>query len=311
MFYSRSHILAIGAAASLSLFAGAAHAQGTVVGSVTTVPSTTSIDLTAQGTTDWANFAYGNGGATNGAVGVGATPINAANPNGTGTGDHKAGGSGIGVYTFTGPTVSATTYPNLGINVFGNYGGGDQPERTWSDGTAGTGLHTVGNGGANTNPEPGGDYGLNGSRYGISGINYTTGYGDGSGVGSGYSFSVAATALPQVFTLYVAASHATGVMTASLSDGTGLTFTDTNVTASGPFVNYAYSFLYSDATPGTTLNVNWMETARLNTYDTVGIEAATLAAAPEPSSVASLALGVLGLGGLALVARRRSCKQSV
>jgi hypothetical protein len=284
MTHSRSIRIGLSAFASLAILTGSAHA-GSLSGTVATVPSTASLNLTTQGTTDWYNYAYSDVAVS----------------------DHKSGGAGIGTFTVTQPTVSTTTYPNAsnGMNIFGNYGSADQPERTWTDGTAGTGLHPTGNGGANLNPEPGNNYAGNGSRYGISGISYASDYSDGSGVGSGYSFSVTATSAPQVFTLYVGNSFASGILTAVLSDGTSVTYTNTNTNTGGAYVNSAYSFTFSDATPGTKLNVSWMETTRYGAYDNIGIEASTLApaAAPEPGQLTAWALG--GLGVIALVRRQR------
>lgn len=139
-------------------------------------------------------------------------------------------------------------------------------------------------------------------------------------LGLGLSFQVAASASPEVLSLYVVGFNAQMEVSASLSGGgsTSLTASNAalvNVQADGTSNYYSYgifSMVYSGA--GETLTVN-LTTANQTgvpldatqyTFPNAGVFAATVNAAsvPEPSSLVLSGIGLGGLLGYGFVRRR-------
>ncbi|MGH2344404.1 MAG: hypothetical protein ACRDG4_04205 [Chloroflexota bacterium] len=110
-----------------------------------------------------------------------------------------------------------------------------------------------------------------------------------SGVGQGFSLSVPAAAA-RALHLYVGAYYTTAGLTASLSDGSAPTYTDTFANPSG-YSGREYTFTYSAAAPGQTLNITYVNQDGSYVY----LNAATLTG---PGSTTTTTLTHDGQGNL-------------
>jgi len=110
-----------------------------------------------------------------------------------------------------------------------------------------------------------------------------------AGVGNGFSFTVPASTTPQTLTVYVGGYESAGTLTASLSDGSAATYTNSSMsgTATGPDGEHYYgtfTFTYNSASAGQTLTISWVENANQDSSGSgnVTLQAATLAT-PTPT----------------------------
>ncbi len=78
-----------------------------------------------------------------------------------------------------------------------------------------------------------------------------------TGVNNGYSITVPATSAVQRLNVYVGVYKAKGKLTATLSDGSAVSYVDTSVTTASGTLNRVYSFQFAAVNPGATLTVTW------------------------------------------------------
>ena len=233
-----------------------AHAQ-TLSCDFTAATAGSTVNLTLEGTSDWAKYDYS---------GDGASPLAIVRK--------LTGGSQIGTPTlqygfFSGPSETPATGKFSNPTSF-----------SWADGTP-------------TLVNPGTTQGLS--------------------INSDYTFAAFTLSAPadttqRILRVYLGEGNSDpATLTASLSDG-GTIYTDTLATDNDGSAGF-YTLTYAAASAGQTLTVNFKSKA-VNSFDGVQVYAATLQTAivpaPEPSQFAAFAVGLFGLGTLALRARRRT-----
>jgi hypothetical protein len=95
---------------------------------------------------------------------------------------------------------------------------------------------------------------------------------------------------------------ASGTLTASLNDGSGLTYSQVLNGTANQTVQGMYTIDYQANTPGSLLTVKWIESSDLGTSDNITLQAVALctpAPVPEPASLTLLAVSAV------LLSRRR------
>ena len=100
------------------------------------------------------------------------------------------------------------------------------------------------------------------------------------GVGDGFSFTAPADTNQRVLTVYVGGYQSDGTLTASLSDGSASTYTDSSMSGSGTGTDGShfygvYTLTYKAASAGQTITVKWTENANQGSGN-VTLQAATL-----------------------------------
>lgn len=258
--------LALTLLASSTLLAGGAHAQ-TVTGAFVPTTGAQTVNLTTLGTTDWAQWGYGSTGSNFSDT--------------TAYFNHKAGANLISNWNTAGTSDS----------VYGYGPSTDFPTFTWSNGATG-GTNQVASGTTET---------------GITNLNLGT----QSGIGLGLGFTVSNLTAPGTLDVFVGGYAVNGTFTVTQGAST---YTDTTFAAPLGVGDGEAGREYIVAFTGTTpLTVAFKATSGNpggTPYRNIKLMGAALsltpAAAPEPSSVAVLLMGALGLGGLGLRARRRS-----
>ena len=126
-----------------------------------------------------------------------------------------------------------------------------------------------------------------------AGLQDNSGTGPGLGVGEGFSFTVPADTTERQVTVYVDEHEGTGQLTATLSDGSALAYSDSSVPIGANSAG-VYTIDYTAASAGQTLTIEWMETGYAAPSDNAAIYAVALNSVPEPSAVALVALGGIG-----------------
>src|SRR3954447_22519527 len=139
----------------------------------------------------------------------------------------KAGGNAIS------PLTDIEGYPPIAIRGLGVFTSESPFLFNWTDGSPVAPTATSAGGGIQHNAN-----GVDSSGY-------------------GFSFTVPATTAVQRLTVWVHAHGGEGKLTASLSDGSAPTFTDTSVGSGGHNAPGVYQLDYASASPGQTLTVTW------------------------------------------------------
>jgi parallel beta-helix repeat protein len=193
---------------------------GTLTGGRTAASGT--IDLTAEGTADWAVWGFSTGGeqcTTDGDCSTTLAPD-----------VRKIGGAGISDLVNINP---GTPIPLRGIGFVPTH----PFTFAWS-------------GGAPTPTETNARVGL--QHNGDEPTNLST-------LGTGFGFSVPADTTPRTLKVWVAQNRAGGQFTATLSDGSAPAFSNSFDVGVGDFVGSLYTLTYSAASVGQTLDVTWVE----------------------------------------------------
>ncbi len=208
-----------GSTSELSPCATISAAAGTLLGA-RSAPGAGSADLTAEGATDWAVWGYAAGGTST-----------SLDPN-----VRRSGGSAISSLT----DVNPGGVPLRGLGQFGP----DSPTPatfpftfSWSNGAP-----TASASGALTGLQHNGGPPL-----------------DVSTIGSGFRFTVPADTTSRTLKLWVALNRAGGQLTASLSDESAVSYSDSFDVGAGDFVGAVYTLTYRAASAGQTLTVSWIE----------------------------------------------------
>jgi len=116
------------------------------------------------------------------------------------------------------------------------------------------------------------------------------------GPGRGFQFTVPAELIEHTLFVHVGEFTASGTLTASLNDGSGLTYSQVLNGTANQTVQGVYTIDYQSPTPGTLLTVKWVETADLGAADNITLQAVSLCTppvVPEPASFSLLAAGTL------------------
>ena len=118
------------------------------------------------------------------------------------------------------------------------------------------------------------------------------------GPGRGFQFTVPADLIEHTIFVYLGEFSATGTLTASLNDGSGLTYTEALNGVANQTVQGVYTIDYQANTPGSVLTVRWVETAELGTpatnADNITLQAVALCTpgiVPEPAILSLLTVG--------------------
>ncbi len=280
MSHTHNAGLALAVFAALGLGASLPAAAQTVVvtGASLTNPGT---NLTAVGTTDWAKWGYGTN-ITTFVTKSGSAVFTSAR---VGDISNVTGVSGI---VPGGPSSPRTQL---------DYGNATtSPTLTWTDGSTGQNSYNLMNASDNSRQQN---------------ANYSNA--SSAGIGMGWTFSVTIPALSQgTFYLYEGGYNSEDTLSVTSSDGTlpsSYTFDNVN---GGADANGSFTAAINNVLPtADTLNFTFYENKGLGLYDNPKLQAAALSLtpivpAPEPSSLLSLSLAVLGLGGMMLKARRRA-----
>jgi hypothetical protein len=193
--------------------------------------------------------------------------------------DSMSGGSGIGNLTDI-----TNGDPLRGLGQYGNYG---ESTLAWTNGTPTSSASGV-----------------------FSGIqNNATSCCE---VGEGFSFSIAAGTGPQQLTIFDGVNYAVATLTATLSDSSAPTFTQT--IDNDAFNQSYYSVLdFSADSAGQTLNVSLTVTTNyaLDGTGNVNIQAMALSpTTPEPGTTGLCMAGIC-LAGLAAIVRKRRAEPRV
>ena len=123
-----------------------------------------------------------------------------------------------------------------------------------------------------------------------SATNETNGYFNNGGVNDGFQFTVPAGTSSQKVIVYVGGWNTGGTLTATLSDGSAATYTNSSQSSTGSYYAY-YTLTYNAGSAGKTLTVKWTEAS--------GTGNVTLyAAALQPGTVSTPAAPT-GLGAAA------------
>ena len=97
-----------------------------------------------------------------------------------------------------------------------------------------------------------------------------------SGVNNGFSFSVPANTTTQTLRVYVDVSLSQGNFTASLTDGSGLVYTNESLNNAGGVTQAVYTLTYRSSTNGQQLTITFVEVNAYNSVANVALAAATL-----------------------------------
>jgi hypothetical protein len=127
------------------------------------------------------------------------------------------------------------------------------------------------------------------------------------GPGRGFQFTVPADIIEHTLFVHLGEFSATGTLTASLNDGSGLTYTQALNGAANQTVQGVYTIDFQANAPASTLTVRWVETAELGTpatnADNITLQAVALCTppvVPEPAT----ALAFFSAAALFLARRR-------
>jgi hypothetical protein len=97
-----------------------------------------------------------------------------------------------------------------------------------------------------------------------------------SGVNNGFSFSVPANTTTQTLRVYVDVSLSQGKFTASLTDGSGLVYTDESLNNTGSTTQAVYTLTFRSSSNGQQLTITFVEVNAYNSVANVALEGATL-----------------------------------
>ena len=170
----------------------AASTSGSLSGSVSTVSTATTYNLTSLGTSDWTAWAYNN--AFN---------------------HSSAGGSKLSDISASGGSLNVFTSGFLGF--------------TWTNGTPTTSATGETNGFYNP------------------------------GTGNGFTFTAPAGTTSQTLTVYVGGWSSGGTLTATLSDGSAATYTNSSLSNTSNSYYGFYTLTYKAASAGKLLTVTWKQ----------------------------------------------------
>ena len=265
--------LALAALAALGLGSTLPAAAQTVIITGASATGNPGTNLTAVGTTDWAKWGHDTNTTT--FIAKSSTGATSGPPVGL-ISDVTA------VYSVVG---SGPNYPVKNIDY-------DGASLTWSDGY---------------------NYNYNGAQTSAgetSMLNTYNGQNSGSALGLGFQFTVTIPALTQgTFYLYDGGYNSTDTLSVTSSDGSlPSSMTVDNATGGTGYFTATINNILSTANIAT---FTFYESASDGDYDNAKLQAGALslspiAAAPEPSSLVSMSLAALGLGGLILKARKRT-----
>ena len=122
-------------------------------------------------------------------------------------------------------------------------------------------------------------------------------------VGRGFQFTVPADLILHTLFVHLGEFNASGTLTASLNDGSGLTYSQTLNGTANQTVQGVYTIDYQAKLPRSELTVKWVETADLGAADNITLQAVALCtpvAVPEPATLALIPALLI------LLPRRRS-----
>ena len=97
-----------------------------------------------------------------------------------------------------------------------------------------------------------------------------------SGVNNGFSFSVPANTTTQTLRVYVDVSLSQGKFTASLTDGSGLVYTDESLNNTGSTTQAVYTLTFRSSSNGQQLTITFVEVNAYYSLANVALAAATL-----------------------------------
>ncbi len=97
-----------------------------------------------------------------------------------------------------------------------------------------------------------------------------------SGVNNGFSFSVPASTTTQTLRVYVDVYLSQGKFTASLTDSSGLVYTDESLNNTGGVTQAVYTLTYRSSSNGQQLTITFVAVNAYNSVANVALEAATL-----------------------------------
>lgn len=112
------------------------------------------------------------------------------------------------------------------------------------------------------------------------------------GPGRGFQFTAPADLLLRTLFVYLGEFNASGTLTASLNDGSGLVYSQTMNGTMNQTVQGVYTIDFQANAPGSQLTVRWIETADLGAADNITLQAAALCIpnpVPEPATLMILA----------------------
>src|SRR5438874_196193 len=112
------------------------------------------------------------------------------------------------------------------------------------------------------------------------------------GAGRGFQFTVPAELIEHTLFVHLGEFSASGTLTASLNDGSGLTYSQVLTGAANQTVQGVYTIDFQANTPGSVLTVKWIETTDLGAADNITLQAVSLCTpvpVPEPASFSLLA----------------------
>jgi len=122
------------------------------------------------------------------------------------------------------------------------------------------------------------------------------------GPGRGFQFTVPADLIEHTLFVYLGEFNASGTLTASLNDGSGLTYTKTLNGVVNQTVQGKYTINFKADAPGSLLTVRWVETTDMGAADNITLQAVALC---TPPAVPEPAMPGLLLAGASLLACRR------
>jgi hypothetical protein len=96
------------------------------------------------------------------------------------------------------------------------------------------------------------------------------------GVNNGFRFSVPASTTIHTLRVYVDVFLSRGKFTASLTDGSGLVYTDESLNNTGATTQAVYTLTYRSSSDGQQLTITFVEVNAYNSVANVALEAATL-----------------------------------
>lgn len=197
-----------------------------------------------------------------------------------GNGNSKNGGLGaISNLTFTAAT---------GITYFGGphpIGGSTPQTYSWTDGMTGGVGGAMNPGGVNA-----GDPLMRTSAAGP----------DLAGSGASLSLSILGTTSAQKVTIYGTKLNSAERITATLAGATGGPFVVTGLSQGLPSSGWVAEITFTADNNGDLLNLTLEGVSGLTADERIGIQAVTVSAVPEPTSLA-----LLGFAGLGMLARRK------
>ncbi|HEV8290686.1 MAG TPA: PEP-CTERM sorting domain-containing protein [Tepidisphaeraceae bacterium] len=119
------------------------------------------------------------------------------------------------------------------------------------------------------------------------------------GPGRGFQFTAPADLIEHTLFIYLGEFNASGTLTASLNDGSGLTYSQTLTGTPNQTVQGLYTIDYQANLPRSLLTVKWVETADLGAADNITLQAVALCTpplVPEPTTLLLFAAGTLLFG---------------